>query len=218
MAEMSDTTDLAGTEQWGEPEIALVETPSGELTLSINGQQAMQAWERDLMWASADILCGYGSNFLEAGLGLGISALRIAGHAGTRRHVVVERYGRVIELFRQRHPALPAALEIVEADLFEHFRTLAPGSLDGIFFDPFMPAALESRREVWDEFMPFVLQALRPGGAFIPFFTTDPVLKWPFFHYFDRIAVTRHQYATYADTNYTTNAAGTAYVQCFVKA
>jgi spermidine synthase len=203
--------------QWETPDISLVESSPGELTLSIDGEQAMQAWERGLMWASADMLCTYGSEFLEVGLGLGISALRIATNPHTRRHVVVERYSRVIELFRERHPSPPPPLHIVEADLFEYFDTVAAESLDGVFFDPFMPAALENEQRVWDEFMPLVLRALRPGAAFIPFFTTEPVLKWPFYKYFDRIVVQTHSFAAYPGTNYTTRPEGTAYIQCFIK-
>jgi hypothetical protein len=81
------------------PEIQLVETTSGEVTLAIDGGQAMQAWELELMHETADILCTYGSVFLEVGLGLGLSALRIASNPGTKRHVVVEKYPRVTELF-----------------------------------------------------------------------------------------------------------------------
>ena len=71
------------------PEIKLVETPQGEVTLSINDGQAMQGWERQLMGESADMLCAFGSEFLEVGLGLGLSALKIANHSNTRRHTVV---------------------------------------------------------------------------------------------------------------------------------
>lgn len=67
------------------------------------------------MWEMADMLCEYGSEFLEVGLGLGISALRIAGNQRTRRHVVVEKHEQVIDLFRDRHPALPDSLDIVHA-------------------------------------------------------------------------------------------------------
>ena len=81
-----------------DPEIELVEQGS-EVTLLFDDRQAMQAWERDLMFASADLLCEYGSNFLEVGLGLGLSALRIAENPRVRRHVVVEKYKRVIDLF-----------------------------------------------------------------------------------------------------------------------
>ena len=86
------------------PRIELVGT-NGEVSLLIDGEQAMQAWERELMNESADILCTNGSEFLEVGLGLGISALRIAHNPRTRRHVVIEKYPAVIDLFHARHPA-----------------------------------------------------------------------------------------------------------------
>ena len=60
------------------PEIKLIEGDGDEVTLLIEDGQAMQGWEKALMWESAEILCTYGSEFLEVGLGLGISALRIA--------------------------------------------------------------------------------------------------------------------------------------------
>src|SRR6266498_2632421 len=125
----------ADEQQSPDPKIFLVEE-NGETTLLIDDRQAMQAWERDLMFASADLLCEHGSNFLEVGLGLGLSALRIASHPATRRHRVIEKYGRVIDLFKARHPNLPATLEIVEADFFDYVDVLEPSSVDGIFFDP----------------------------------------------------------------------------------
>ena len=209
---------MSSLEQWESPDIRLRETDDGQVTLSINGEQAMQAWERDLMWAGADWLCTFGSEFLEVGLGLGISALRIAGNPATTRHVVIERYARVIELFHEKHPEPPPALHIVRADVFDHFQHLAPESVDGIFFDPFMPSELENQQDLWDAFMPLARRALRPGGAFIPFFTTEPVLKWPFYQYLDRIDVRKHPFATYPDTNYTNQRVeGSAYLQCFIK-
>jgi hypothetical protein len=80
-----------------------------------------------------------------------------------------------------------------------------------------MPAEIEAQKALWDEFMPMVVKSLRPGGAFIQFFTTQPVLKWPFFEYFDRAIVTKHSFVAYKDTNYTTRLSGTAYLQCFVR-
>src|SRR6185436_14797776 len=121
-----------------DPQIELVEQGS-EVTLLFDDRQAMQAWERDLMFASADLLCEHGSNFMEVGLGLGLSALRIAENPRVRRHVVVEKYKQVIDLFKDRHPNLPNTLEIVEADFFDYMHGLEPASLDGIFFDPFLP-------------------------------------------------------------------------------
>src|SRR5262249_36570642 len=47
-----------------DPTVEYVETVEGEVTLSIAGGQSMQGWERELMHASADILCSFGSDFL----------------------------------------------------------------------------------------------------------------------------------------------------------
>lgn len=205
------TTDPPGT-----PEIRLVEQ-DGEVTLFIDDHQAMQGWERELMTASADILCTYGTTFLEVGLGLGLSALHIARHPNTRRHIVVEKYGEVIDLFRQRHAKLPAALEIVEADFFDYVELLEPSSLDGIFFDPWLPRDLANDEALWRRVMPSAVRALRPGGAFVPFFTTRPELKWPFYEFFDRVVVEKRPFLAYPTTEYTHGTSGNAYIQCFVR-
>lgn len=197
------------------PDIRLVETENGEVTLLIDGGQAMQAWERDLMRESAEILCRHGSELLEAGLGLGLSALVIAGHPNTRRHVVVEKYPRVIELFRERHPELPAALEIVRADFFEYVRDLPPASFDGIFFDPALPDAMWEDQALWDETVPLLVRVLKPGGVFIPVFSTKPLLNKQYIRFFDRVVVERRPYQTYATTGYTSGPAGDAFIQCF---
>src|SRR4051812_2591121 len=87
------------------PEIVVAER-NGEVTLFIDGHQAMQAWERDLMVKPADLLREYGNEFLEVGLGLGISALRIAQHPNAATHRVWEKYQTVIGLFLDSHPQL----------------------------------------------------------------------------------------------------------------
>lgn len=199
-----------------DPTITLVET-DGELTLSIAGGQAMQAWERDLMHASADLLCTFGSDFLEAGLGLGLSALRIAGNPSTRRHRVVERYPKVAELFATHHPDVPAALEIVVADWFTFIEDVPAGSVDGIFFDPALPDATWDDGPFWDRVTPLMHRALRVGGAFIPFFTTRPYLRWQYLSHFDRIIVERRPFQAYPTTHYTASVSGDAFIQCFVR-
>lgn len=209
--------DRPDPRQPAEPEIELVETDTGETTLLIDGGQAMQAWEQDLMWRSADLLCEYGSKFLEVGLGLGISALRIAAHPATRHHVVVEKYRPVIELFRGRNPVPPAALEVVEADILEHVHTLPPGGLDGIFFDPYFPPAMRDDPEVWNDLVPAMRRALRPGGVLIPFATTRPLLRWQFAPFFDRIIIEKRRFTAYRETNYMRYNEGVAYIQCFEK-
>jgi spermidine synthase len=199
-----------------DPKIRFVER-EGEVTLFIDDHQAMQGWEQDLMVASADLLCQYGSTFFEVGLGLGLSAVRIATHPNTRRHIVVEKYGQVIQLFKERHPNLPDTLEIVEADFFDYVQVLEPSSLDGIFFDPWLPRELADNEDLWQRVMPLVIRALKPGGAFIPFFTTRPELKWPFYQFFDQIIVEKRAFTAYSTTEYTHGTSGDAYIQCFVR-
>ena len=199
------------------PEIKLVES-NEEVTLYIDDGQAMQGWESALMWESADILCGYGSEFLEVGLGLGISALRIAANPATRHHTVIEKFPRVIELFRERNPSPPPTLEIVHADFFEYIQRMEPESLDGIFFDPYLvPVSLWDDEALWMDVMPAVTRSLRRGGVFIPCFSTRPVLRWQFVHHFDRVVVERRSYASYETTDYVKKDTGDAYIQCFVR-
>ena len=199
-----------------EPDVTLIDR-DGEVTLSIDGGQAMQAWERDLMHASADMLCTFGSDFLEAGLGLGLSALRIAGNPATRRHRVVERYQAVADLFATRHPDVPASLDVVVADWFTFIEGVPPGSVDGIFFDPALPDATWDDGPFWDRVTPLMHRALRVGGAFIPFFTTRPYLRWQYLSHFDRIIVERRPFQAYPTTHYTANLSGDAFIQCFVR-
>lgn len=199
-----------------DPDIRLVDE-HGEITLSIDGGQAMQAWERELMHESADLLCSFGSDFLEAGLGLGLSALRIASDPRTRRHRVVERYPRVVELFRAQHPEAPPLLEIVEADWFTFIENTPAESVDGIFFDPALPESTWNDGPFWDRATPLMQRALKVGGALVPFFTTRPYLRWQYFSHFDRIIVERRPFRAYDTTSYTASTSGDAFIQCFVK-
>ena len=222
-----------------DPQIELVETDLGEVTLLIDGDQAMQAWERELMWEMADMLCEYGSEFLEVGLGLGISALRIAGNSHTRRHVVLEKYGKVIELFRNRHPVLPDSLEIVHVDLFDYVYKLEPESVDGIFLDPYIPLGVRGHLKdpVWTEVIPAMVRALRIGGVIIPIFAKRPELNELLRPFFRRVIVERRSFRTYPTTKYMSATEGpadftaptegmtddmsptegTVYIQCFIK-
>jgi len=206
-----------GTSYPEDARIELVEDGGG-VTLYIDGGQAMQAWERDLMRRSADMLCTCGSEFLEVGLGLGISALHIAGHPNTRRHVVVEKYQRVIDLFQERNPSPPATLAIVKADIFDYADCLEPDSLDGIFFDPYLSTNVGYDLNVlWNSVLPRMVRALRVGGALVPYFATKPELRWPYYLFFDRVLVERYTYVAYAETEYTPATTGEAFLQCFVK-
>jgi spermidine synthase len=209
---MTKGRDMRKRRQSESPRIELVTDDGGATTLYIDDGQAMQAWEIDLMHRSADILCAEGSEFLEVGLGLGISARRIATHPNTRRHVVVEKYQQVIDLFTASHE-VPATLTIVRADFLDYMQTLAPASVDGIFFDPYLPEKMRNDRGFWDEVMPVLTRALRPGALFIPCFTTRPTLGW--IDYFEHVSVERRPFVAYDSTEYTSATAGDAFIQCY---
>ncbi|MEV0522797.1 class I SAM-dependent methyltransferase [Streptomyces sp. NPDC050439] len=198
------------------PDIQLIDH-DGEVTLSIGGEQAMQAWERDLMWASADLLCRHGKDFYEVGLGLGLSALRIAENPATRSHTVLELFGEVEDLFREQHPKLPGTLSIERGDFFQRVFELETESIDGMFFDPALDMEVWKDEELWRKAMPEVVRALRPGGVFIPFFSTKPELRWQYVKHFRTIRVERHPYTAYDTTEYTYGTSGDAYIQCFYK-
>jgi SAM-dependent methyltransferase len=201
----------------GKQKIQLVETDS-ETTLLIDGDQAMQAWERDLMWASADLLSRHGDTFYEVGLGLGISALRVAANPATRSHTVLELHPEVIDLFRERNPSPPASLHIEQGDLFERFDSLPAEAFDGILFDPALDIPVWDDPAVWERLVPRMVRTLRPGGVFIPFFSTRPELRWQYLPYFRHIIVERHPYRAYEHTTYTHGVVeGDAYLQCFRK-
>ncbi len=192
--------------------IEFVET-AAETTLLIDGAQAMQGWEDALIRRSADILCDHGHEFLEVGLGLGLSAMQIAGKPSTRRHVVVELYQAVIDRFYEQTPSPPAALEVVLGDFFELLPTLPPASFDGIFFDPYLPAETRTDPVFWNAVMPPMIALLRPGGVFVPCFTTQPYFF--FMHYFDRAIIERRRYTTYPETTYTVATSGDAFIECY---
>lgn len=188
-----------------------------ETTLYIAGSQAMQGWERGLMEESARVLCSFGSNFLEVGLGLGFSALSISSNAGTRKHVVIEKHQDVIDLFHASHPRVPKTLQIVHADFFDVVFELPPGELDGILFDPALPMEMWRDDDLWQEVMPLVVRALRSGGAFVPFFSTLPALREQYWPHFDTVIVRRRNFTAYRGTTYTHGRTGYAFIQCFVK-
>jgi predicted methyltransferase len=159
-------------------------------------------------------VCAWGSEYLEVGLGLGLSALRIAGHA----HTVVEKYQRVIDLFHERHPTPPSSLQIVKVDIFDFAQTLAPESLDGIFFDPYLSKDVRMTCSNYGtRFCPRFVRALRVGGAFVPYFQPQARAALAYNYYFDRIIVERHSYAAYRGTECTPGGSGDAFIQCFVK-
>lgn len=194
----------------------LVTTDDDETTLYIGEEQAMQGWERDLMEFSADLLATFGGNFAEAGLGLGYSALRVCSHPHVKRHTVVEVFPDVIKWFSDRQPRVPDQLDIVCDDFFLWIRRLKPGSLDGIFFDPALPKSVWDNEAFWADNMPWMVRAIRPGGAFVPFFSTKPEIKSQFIPFFKEVRCYPHPFEAYRTTNYVYAHQGLALVQCFL--
>jgi hypothetical protein len=212
-----------------DPNVSLV-NDGGEITLLIDGVQAMQGWESKLMHRAADLLTENGGSFLEAGLGLGLSALRIASRPATRAHTVVEKYGKVIDLFKVEHPVVPDNLEIVHADFFDFVEALPEASLDGVFFDPELPRDLFEDKSFIEYFMPKIIAALRPHGTFVPMFslagqvpdaatcTAPPgIMLERYMRFFTRAVVERHPYTAYEGTQYTPGVAGEAFILCFYR-
>lgn len=155
------------------PKIEFVETAE-KTTLLIDGEQAMQGWEDALMRRGGDIFCSHGSEFLEIGLGLGLSAMHIADKPTARHHVVFELHQPVIDRFRAQTPDPPAALAIRLGDFFELLPGSEPASVDGIFFDPYLPPAKRNDPGFWSAVVPPMAALLRPGGVFVPCFNTRP--------------------------------------------
>jgi predicted methyltransferase len=184
-----------------------------ETTLLIDGAQAMQGWEADLMRRSGDILCRHGSEFMEVGLGLGLSALHIGSRPTTRCHTVIELHQPVIDHFLAQNPTLPAALKITHGDFFAMLPTLPRASVDGIFFDPYLPAETRNDPAFWNAVVPPMRALLRPGGVFVPCFTTQPYFL--FLHFFDHAMIERRHYVTYPQTTYTGATSGHAFIQCY---
>ena len=71
--------------------------------------------------------------------------------------------------------------------------------------------------DVWNDLVPAMRRALRPGGVLIPFATTRPLLRWQFAPFFDRIIIEKRRFTAYRGTNYMRYNEGGAYIQCFVK-
>ena len=197
--------------------IQFIETPEGEETLYIDGSQAMQAWERSLMKEAAEILCQYGSSFLEVGLGFGISGLHIAFHANTESHTILELHREVIDMFYRNHPESIDRLRIINADFFDYIPSMPDESVDGIFFDPALALSVWRNETVWKVFVPHIVRVLRTGGAFVPFFSTKPQLREQYVRHFNRVVVKRYPFKAYPGTQYTYGTEGDAYIQCFVK-
>ena len=138
--------------------------------LVIEGQQVMQAWERPLMSALAEIATESHGDVLEVGFGMAISATEIQ-HRGARSHTIVECNREVIAEFEKWRARYPGRDIRLVAGLWQ---SVAPslGRFDAILFDTYPVSEEEFNRTVIESttfaepFMPVAASLLREGGVF----------------------------------------------------
>lgn len=138
--------------------------------LQIHGQQVMQAWERPLMQALAEIAGGTRGDVAEIGFGMGISASMLQ-EAGVRSHTIVECHPDVLDaLARWREHYPNAAIDVVARRWQDWIA--AEASFDAILFDTYPTSEEEYAAEVIESptfaasFFPTASRLLRPGGVF----------------------------------------------------
>ena len=102
---------------------------------------------------------------------------------------------------------------MTHGDFFAMLPTLPRASVDGIFFDPYLPAETRNDPTFWNAVVPPMMALLRPGGVFVPCFTTKPYFL--FLHFFDHAIIERRHYITYPQTTYTGATSGYAFIQCY---
>jgi amino acid adenylation domain-containing protein len=138
--------------------------------LTISGQQVMDAWERPLMAALADIATATHGDVLEVGFGMGISATDIQAR-GARSHTIIECNDDVVRTFerwRSRYP--DRDIRLVKGIWQEVAAPLGP--FDAILFDTYPLSEHEFTEAVIESitfaapFMPVAASLLHEGGVF----------------------------------------------------
>jgi amino acid adenylation domain-containing protein len=138
--------------------------------LVIEGQQVMQAWERPLMRALAEIVTETHGDVLEVGFGMAISATEIQLR-GARSHTIVECNGDVIAQFEKWRAGYPGRqIRLVAGPWQDVVPGLGP--FDAILFDTY-PMSEQEFNEVAigsitfaEPFIPVAASLLREGGVF----------------------------------------------------
>jgi guanidinoacetate N-methyltransferase len=138
--------------------------------LVIDGQQVMQAWERPLMAALADVAAASHGDVLEVGFGMGIAATFLQ-ERGLRSHTILECNDDVAKRLAMWAGRYPEADIRIIGSRWQDWEG-PEGTFDAILFDTYPTSEEEFLREVYESptfsasFFPRAAQLLRPGGVF----------------------------------------------------
>lgn len=136
----------------------------------------MQAWERPLMRAMADIVGRPDRDVIEVGFGMGISATFIQEH-GVRSHTIIDSNDDVIAAAHRWREAYPDRdIRLVHGSWEEVAGRV--GSADAILFDAYPQSEAEFAASVIESvtfaegFFPTAAALLRPGGV-LTYYTNE---------------------------------------------
>jgi amino acid adenylation domain-containing protein len=138
--------------------------------LIIEGQQVMQAWERPLMKAMAEVTTETHGDVLEIGFGMGISATYIQ-ECGVRSHTIVECNAAVAQVFAGWKKQYPQRdIRLISGNWQDVTEQL--GNYDSVFFDAYPLSEKDFVEHVIDDvtfaehFFSTASSCLRLGGVF----------------------------------------------------
>jgi guanidinoacetate N-methyltransferase len=129
--------------------------------MTVGGWQVMQAWERPLMAALADIVCEGRGDVLEVGFGMGISATEIMNR-GCATYTVIEAHPVIAEKARIWASAQPVRVEVIEG-FWEDVVPALGRRFDAILFDTY-PMSESERHKNHYPFIEVASALLKPGG------------------------------------------------------
>jgi guanidinoacetate N-methyltransferase len=144
-------------DDWREMPVVLTDTE-----LTVGGWQVMQAWERPLMAALADIVCASRGDVLEVGFGMGISANEIM-RRGCRSYTVIEAHPVVAQQARAWGEAQNVPVQVLEG-FWEDVVPTITQRFDAILFDTY-PLSESERSRNHFPFIPVAPALLNPNGV-----------------------------------------------------
>ncbi len=139
--------------------------------LIVAGQQVMQAWERPLMLAMAEIAAAEHGDVAEIGFGMGISATLLQ-ELGVRSHTIVECHENILQALEHwRQSKFPLSNINIISSRWQDWE-VSDELFDAILFDTYPTNEEEYLTEVIESptfaasFFPMASRLLRPGGVF----------------------------------------------------